>query len=168
MIYLILASMVLVLIPLNKVLAVAVCPVCTVAAGAALGLSRYLGVDDTITGVWIGALMVSLVVLTIRWLDKKKIKFYFRKILVVLIYYLSLIIPLYKLDFVGIKNNTFCGIDKLIFGILAGTFGIWIGAFMHKELKKKNNDKVYFPFQPVVVAILPLIIFSVILYFATK
>ena len=32
----------------------AVCPVCIVAVGAGLGLSEYLGIDDTIAGVWIG------------------------------------------------------------------------------------------------------------------
>lgn len=33
----------------------AVCPVCTVAVGTGVGLSRWLGVDDTITGLWLGA-----------------------------------------------------------------------------------------------------------------
>ena len=33
----------------------AICPVCTVAVGAGIGLSRWLGIDDSITGLWIGA-----------------------------------------------------------------------------------------------------------------
>ena len=34
----------------------AVCPVCTVAVGAGLGLAEWLGIDDSISGLWIGAL----------------------------------------------------------------------------------------------------------------
>jgi hypothetical protein len=35
-------------------------------------------------------------------------------------------------------------------------------------LKKKNQDKVYFPFQKVVFAISPLIVLSAIFYILTK
>lgn len=44
----------------------AVCPVCTVAVGAGVGFSRYLGIDDTIAGLWIGALIVSVSMWTIN------------------------------------------------------------------------------------------------------
>jgi len=50
----------------------AVCPVCTVAVGAGLGFSRYLGIDDTISGIWIGGLMVSISFWTIDWMKTKK------------------------------------------------------------------------------------------------
>jgi len=60
----------------------AFCPVCTVAVGAGVGLCRYLGIDDLISGAWIGGLLMSLTLWTIEWLNKKKIKFLFRKILV--------------------------------------------------------------------------------------
>ena len=39
--------------------ALALCPVCAIAVGAGIGVSRWLGVDDTITGVWVGGLIVS-------------------------------------------------------------------------------------------------------------
>ncbi len=32
----------------------AICPICTIAVGAGVGFSRYLGIDDTIAGLWIG------------------------------------------------------------------------------------------------------------------
>jgi len=37
----------------------AVCPICTVAVGAGLGVSRWIGIDDSITGLWIGGLILS-------------------------------------------------------------------------------------------------------------
>ena len=40
--------------------ALAVCPICTVAVATGIGFSRWLGIDDTITGLWIGGLTVSL------------------------------------------------------------------------------------------------------------
>ena len=42
--------------------ALAVCPICTIAVGAGVGLSRYFGVDDAITGLWVGGLIVSMIV----------------------------------------------------------------------------------------------------------
>ena len=49
----------------------AICPICTLAVGAGVGLSRWLGVDDTVTGLWIGGLTVSMILWTIFWADKK-------------------------------------------------------------------------------------------------
>ena len=37
-----------------------VCAVCTVAIAGGLGISRLLGVDDALTGVWLGAAIISL------------------------------------------------------------------------------------------------------------
>jgi hypothetical protein len=34
-----------------------VCPVCTIAVAGGVGLCRYLGIDDLISGSWIGALL---------------------------------------------------------------------------------------------------------------
>ncbi|MCX6758247.1 MAG: hypothetical protein NTX14_00895, partial [Candidatus Nealsonbacteria bacterium] len=48
--------------------ALAVCPICTVAVGAGLGLSRWFGIDDSISGLWIGGLIVSFILWTIDWL----------------------------------------------------------------------------------------------------
>src|SRR3989344_8410054 len=51
----------------------AVCPVCTVAVGAGLGLSRALGIDDAVTSVWIGGLILSMSYWAIDWLGKKNL-----------------------------------------------------------------------------------------------
>src|SRR3972149_8560098 len=75
--------------------AYAMCPVCTVAVAAGIGLSRWLGVDDTITGLWIGGLIVALIWWTINWLNKKNIRFKGRKILVVIGYLVLIILPLH-------------------------------------------------------------------------
>ena len=148
----------------------AVCPVCTIAVAGGVGLSRWLGIDDSITGLWVGGLIVSMIVWTITWLNKKNIRFFGRKIIVVLAYYIAVVLPLYLKGIIGHSANTFCGcgIDKLIVGISSGTIGFTIGALLNHYLKKRNQGKAYFPFQKVVLPVSPLIIFSVIFYFLTR
>ena len=36
------------------------CAVCTIAVGASLEIARKLGVDDSVVGVWAGALLVMI------------------------------------------------------------------------------------------------------------
>ena len=47
------------------------CAVCTVAVGASLEIAHRLGVDDSVVGVWAGAMLVIVGYWTIRWFDKK-------------------------------------------------------------------------------------------------
>ena len=49
----------------------AVCPICTIAVCAGVGLSRWLGIDDMVTGLWLGGLFVLLSISTIAWLKRK-------------------------------------------------------------------------------------------------
>lgn len=39
----------------------AICPVCTVAVGTDVGLCRWLGIDDVLSGIWIGGLIISMI-----------------------------------------------------------------------------------------------------------
>jgi len=150
--------------------ALAVCPICTIAVGAGVGLSRYFGVDDAITGLWVGGLIVSMIVWTESWLEKKNIRFKGRIFINIFAYYTLIIIPLYYSGVIGNPLNTLCacGLDKLLFGIIAGSLAFWFGASWYFYLKEKNNGHSYFPFQKVVMPILPLIILSIIYYFLTK
>ncbi len=163
-------------------LAHAVCPVCTVAVGAGLGLAEWLGIDDTISGLWIGALIVSMSLWTINWLNAKsstlrnsdsgavgreKSNFgkKIRDIFIFLIYYAIVILPLYWKGKIGHPLNRLCGIDKLLFGIILGSFLFAVGVIFHNYLRKRNGNISYFKGQKIVFGIAPLIITSIILYF---
>lgn len=148
--------------------ALAVCPVCTAAVGTCVGLARWIGVDDTITGVWVGGLIVSMIAWTISWLNAKNIRFYGRKILVIVVYYLLIILPLYFKGIIGHPLNTCGGVDKLLLGIGLGSCGFIVGVLFNVWLKKKNQGKVYFPFQKVVMPIAPLAILSLVFYLAMR
>jgi len=149
-------------------IASAICPICTIAVGAGVGLSRWLGIDDTVTGLWIGALIVSSIWWTINWMNGKNIRFKGRKILLILMYYLVIIIPLYWSGIIGHYYNKIWGVDKLIFGIIIGSIVFLISVLWYQNLKKKNGDRAYFPFQKVAMPVGFLAIFSLIFYFITK
>jgi hypothetical protein len=153
--------------------ALAVCPVCTVAVVGGIELSRYLGVDDSVTGLWVGGLTISLIFWTIDWFNKKNIHFKGRKILTVIGYYALVVLPLYFLKIIHLnvpRYKTFCscGIDKMTVGITAGSIGFLAGALLYEYLKKKNNGRAHFPFEKVVLPIVPLVILSFVFYYLTK
>lgn len=148
----------------NVALAQPVCPVCTVAIVGGLGFSRWLGVDDLVSSVWIGAGLLTIVYWTNFWLEKKKWNFKFYKTAVVLFYYVLSLLPLYFLKIIGQPLNTVFGIDKIILGAVLGTAVLLFGLKLHSWLKKNNNDKSYFPYQRVAVPVAILILTSLIFY----
>jgi len=147
--------------------ALAVCPICTVTVGTGIGLSRWLGIDDSITGLWIGGLIVSITIWTIAYFDKKNIHFKGRNIVTIAGYYLLIVLPLHFVGIIGNPSNALhnYGIDKLLLGIITGSIAFYFGAVWYYYLKQKNNGHAYFPFQKVVVPVSPLIILSIIFYF---
>ncbi|MCX8178754.1 MAG: hypothetical protein N3D75_02925 [Candidatus Aenigmarchaeota archaeon] len=150
----------LLLLPYAK----AVCPLCTIAVGAGLGLFRYMGIDDLITSIWIGGLLISMSFWTIDWLEKKKIKFIFRDQIVFLSFYLLVIIPFYLGQIIGHPLNTFFGIDKIIFGMFVGTVAFLKSIYFDRYLRKINQNKVLFPYQKVILPLLFLLIASISFY----
>lgn len=148
--------------------AYAICPVCTVAVAAGVGLARWLKIDDTITGLWIGGLIISLIMWTNDYLNKKKINFFGRKILVFIGYYALIVLPLYFTNIMGHPLNKIWGIDKLALSIVVGSVLFYVGAEWYHYLKDRNGGHANFPFQKVVMPIAPLIIMSVIFYFITR
>ncbi len=160
----IIASLILSILAIQQVYAV--CPVCTIAVMGGVGLFEWLGIDDVITGIWLGGLAVSLSLWTIDWLDKKNIKFLFRKISVFIAYYLMILLPLQAQGL--IKNCKLWGFNKLMLGVFFGTLGFSAGVWADKYMRAKNSDKVYFYFQKVIMPVGALVILSIIFYIITQ
>lgn len=156
------------LLTILPVKALAVCPVCAIGVAAGLGLAEVLGIDDTITGLWIGALIVAFIYLTVNWLVKKKWKFKGDTLTVTILYYASIIIPLYYIGDIGHANHKLWGIDKLLLGMGLGSISFWGFALWYQTIKRKNNGRALFPFQKVIMPISPLAILSIVFYFITK
>ena len=141
----------------------AVCPVCTVAVGAGVGFARSLGVDDAVSGIWIGGLLASMVGWTENWLDKKNVRFAGRVYANLAVYVLLVLVPLWYTGLIGHPGNALpalFGMDKLLLGILTGAAAFWFGASWYADLKAKNGGRAWFPFQKVVWPVAPLALCS--------
>jgi len=150
---------------LTPTLSWAFCPVCVAAVGAGLGLARWLGVDDTVTGIWIGGLLLAISGWLINLFKRKNWQFWNYGPILFLLTYAATLIPLYYMDIVGHPKHTIWGIDKLIFSITLGSVTFILSELLYEWLKKKNNNKPYFPYQKIVMPIVSLAILSVIFYF---
>ncbi|MBM3256374.1 MAG: hypothetical protein FJZ04_02810 [Candidatus Moranbacteria bacterium] len=146
----------------------AVCPACTVVVAGGLGISRWIGIDDFISAIWIGGLCLSVTAWSWSFLKKKQKLNAVTGFAVLFLVYFFALIPLYKLNFINLPGNRLWGVDKIILGVTAGTIVFWLGAFIHSKLKKRNEGKVYFPFQKVAVPAGLLLVVSLGYYIYCK
>ena len=147
----------------------AVCPVCTIAVGAGVGLSRFLGIDDTITGIWVGGFIFSSGFLLAKWLKrkiKKEIKINYLRIFSFLLETFLIFIPLHFSKILWHPFNTILGIDKLIFGTAIGFLSFLASVWLDKKIRKIKGKQL-FNYQKIVLPVVTLTIISLIFYFLT-
>jgi hypothetical protein len=145
----------------------AVCPLCVVAIGAGLGLSEYLGIDDTISGSWIGAMLIATAWWNINWFNKKKLwqkHWKTRNVLTIFAYYLLVVVPLFTQGLIGKAGRTLFGLDKLALGIALGTLVFIFSEFWYNNIKKKNGGHAQFPFQKVAMPVINLAVLDLLFY----
>ncbi len=146
-----------------------VCPICTIAVAGGVEISRWLGVDDTISGVWIGGLVISVSLWLVMWLKQKNINFRWLPGLIFVLFYATTFLSLYLMKMIWMENcQKLWGYDKLLVGIVFGSLGFVVGHGLNVFLKKFHNNKVYFPFQKVVLPLILLIAASIVFHFITK
>lgn len=141
----------------------ATCPVCVVAVGGGLWLAGTLGIDDLIVSIWIGALVTALA--TVLAGKFKKIKLPQAEVSWSVIFYF---LTLATLQLQGKLNNPYCrifGVCKIWLGITVGTLVFLLGVFLDRFLRTKNEGKVFFPFQKVVLPVVAVLLVSLIFYF---
>lgn len=134
------------------------CPVCTVTVVAGLGISRFFGIDDLLTSIWIGGFILSFSFVFHSWMVKKWPKMltaHSLQFTIFLMYVLALL-PLYKTP----------TISRIIYGTAIGAVAFMAGVYADK-LQRKKYEKIFFPFQKVVFPVLMLILASVVGYILT-
>lgn len=155
------------------------CPLCTVAAAVGVGLARTIGLDDSIVGLFLGALIVSSALWFNRWLSKR-IKLPLQSLLVVLVSFLSLVIPLYLSGMItniqvmmSIRESNLLfglgrlGIDRLFTGIISGTALTYV-AFGLSDYIKEKRGRVLWPYQGVSFMIIALLVASAAFWMALR
>ncbi len=152
--------------------AAAMCPLCTAGAAIGLGIARYYGVDDTVIGLWLGALAVSTALWVNNVIKKRRVKSNvvpFQSALIVAAVIASTIVPFYFAGFFnGMPNmsDSIFGVNRLVFGTVIGGIIMFSGEPISSYIKRKRNAT--FPFQAILLTLLLLIVFSLLFWYITK
>jgi len=124
-----------------------------------------LGIDDAVSGIWAGALVISVSFWFRNWLKKKNYNF---PIYLSVIFWAGLTyLPLWRAGIIGHPFNVFWGIDKLVFGSLIGA-GVFLLALYTDGKIRKIKSKQLFKFQKVIIPVSFLAAASLILWIITK
>ncbi len=144
------------------------CAVCTVAIAGGLGISRALGVDDAVIGVWLGSALLALSQWTAYFFEKKGIKNKIVKILSYISWY-ALIIPLYlgETPKIAYNFNKILGVDGFLLSIIMGSLTLFASVKLYRYMKEKNG-KPHFPFEKVALPVASLLAVSFIFFLITK
>lgn len=138
------------------------CPVCIVTVGGGMLLAKKLGIDDFLISIWISGLNTAISF----WLASKlKIKFLKNPVILSLI---LLLLTLFYFQFtnqIGAITNKLLNIDKIILGQILGLLIMFLGIFIDKFTRIKNNGKILFPYQKVIFPVACLIISTLIFKF---
>ena len=144
------------------------CPLCAGAVGAAAVGASYLGIDNSIVGLFVGAFSIS----TGLWFAKKMKRKYFKfqSFSIVLSSFLFTVIPSAKivndLDYISLFNNIYF-LDKILIGSIIGGLITLLALYLHEKIKQVNG-KVLVPYQGVFLTLILLIISSIPMYFVFK
>ncbi len=140
------------------------CPLCTAAVGTGLIITRSMGIDDSLIGVWIGAFIIS----TGLWLNKFLAKRFrvipFQKSIILVAFFLLTIVPFYFTGLITFQSTMF-GVDKLLFGTVLGSALTLIGFGASKVIRNSDN-KPFIPFQSIALTVAVLIISNLALTLA--
>jgi hypothetical protein len=139
-------------------------PLCPIGLIGGMALARWLGVSDLVLGLWIGALIVSVTVVTVKWLAKygKDFKGSFWTILVLTIAITAFSV---KGQLVWTGPGLILGLPPVVAGILFGSLLIYVIDVVNKALIAKNADKVFFPYQKLVAPVVGVLAVSLIVHF---
>lgn len=140
------------------------CPVCTIAIGAALPITRRLGISDAAIGVWAGAFLAIMGYWIIKFMARRGWNFPGRNAIV-----LALSVVTIGFAYVGQVTYTPCtymgflNIDPLLFGTILGAVLFIVTEKVYDYMRAKNGGHAHFPFEKVVLPIVVLSIASIIL-----
>jgi len=151
------------------------CPLCVVGAGALAVLATSLGVSTVVVGIMIGAFALALGLWIAPMVKRKFVPF--QKEILVLIIFLSTVIPIMPLirdyaplyiaitkTYGSLLHNTYT-INLFVLGYIIGAIIMLLSPYISKLLTKVIGKK--FPYQGIVITILTLILVSLLVQFQT-
>ncbi len=94
------------------------CPLCVAGTGAGLALSRWLGIDDSITGVWIAAFLGATSLWFANTVKKKYLPL--QNLVIYIGVFGATLWSFYAFNLIDEHAGLIMGIPKLTFGIVTG------------------------------------------------
>jgi len=137
------------------------CPLCTAATIIGVGVTRSLGWDDSIVGVFVGAMIVSSALWLNNILKKRNIggSPFLRASSITLSTFVLTILSFYFAGLFGPANTyRIFGMEKIIFGTISGAIASFMAFFTSNQIKKKNDGKVLFNYQTMVLTFVVLLL----------
>ena len=162
---LIVLSLLLLVVFTFPALANPACAVCTLAVGASLELARYMGVDDSVVGMWSGALLALIGYWLIKWFDKKNWHFGGRDFILIASS-VAMIGFMYvsRMEYRPYPILVFY-LDPFLFSVIAGALVLVYSSIFYQWMKARNGGRAHYPFEKVVVPVVALILLNVVFYF---
>ena len=137
------------------------CPLCTAATIIGVGVTRSLGWDDSIVGIFVGAMILSSALWLNNTLKKRNIggSPFLRVSSITLATFVLTILSFYFAGLFGPANTyRIFGMEKIIFGTFSGAIVSFTAFFISNKVKKKNNGKVLFSYQTMVLTFAVLLL----------
>src|SRR5574342_1357477 len=137
--------------------AMAHCPLCTAATGAAVGVARFYGVDDAIMGVLIGGFVFSSALWANNACRKRGWNFVYGQGTTIVL--LSLVFTIIGFKTGGLLTGAVLfGLPRLLTGMLFGTVASLAGHGVHEYLRYTNNGKNIVPLQGMSIMLASMLI----------
>lgn len=147
------------------------CPLCTAATIVGVGVTRSIGLDDSIVGIFVGAMIISSALWINNLLKKKNIggNNFLRVTSLIIATAVLTYISFYLAGLFGPANTyRIFGMEKITFGAISGGF-VSMGAFLaSNKIKKRNNGKTLFNYQTIVFTIGTLVLNGFIFWLVFK
>ncbi|MBD5400467.1 hypothetical protein HDR61_01830 [bacterium] len=137
------------------------CPVCTIAIGAALPITRRMGVPDAIVGIWAGAFLAIMGYWIIKFMARRGWNFPGRNAIVLTLSVAT--IGFAYINTVKYSPCTYFGflpVDPLLMGTILGAVLFIVTEKVYDWMKARNGGHAHFPFEKVVLPIIVLAIAS--------
>ncbi|MBS3140713.1 hypothetical protein J4405_01045 [Candidatus Woesearchaeota archaeon] len=152
------------------------CPLCTVGIGAAAMGASWLGVNNIVIGLFIGAFAMSIGMWFSRLIKKKFIPY--QNALIIIFIFLTTVLPLLKImsyipsdyyafylslsgEYGSLLNRTYIFNLAFISSILGGII-VFLSPGISKKIKEKRQDKTV-PFQTIIITLILLLIMTLII-----
>ena len=147
------------------------CPLCTGATIIGVGITRSLGWDDSIVGVFVGAMIISSALWMNNIFKKRNIggNALLRITSITIATLVLTFLTFYYAGLFGLGNTyRIFGIEKIVFGAISGSFVSIIGFAASNKIKAKNDGKAVFGYQTMIITFAGLILNALVFWIIFK